>query len=317
LVREARDTKTAVSLITQNASDFTRSQHGRDILKNVPCTVFMWHDKVNDGVVDFFNLSSEEAVQLRKLRTGTDVDYSEAIVRAASVLEAKLRITASGQEADIIEHSQQPTPMSDKETQTTVSEYSGDNTESSENGSEPGQTQQETKGEEPEPSNTGAQDVDVTATSTVETATETQEEAPDEADDWLLNALDVDDYDKISSIDIWRAEDLHGTPLPPTIDGFNIGSTSADVVPAADASARAVYKSPLGDLYRVTYTTVPDDVSPDTILERLRIDLVYSGDDELWGVQIPRDGDTETAIALLQKVTDQTVTSSTLEEVSR
>jgi hypothetical protein len=100
LVREGRDRNISVEMITQNASDFTRSQEGRDILKNVNCYIFMQHQDVNTGVTDFFNLSPREAVSLRRLRTGTDLPFSEAIIRGP--VNTKLRIESTADEHDLL-----------------------------------------------------------------------------------------------------------------------------------------------------------------------------------------------------------------------
>lgn len=101
LVREGRDRNVSVEMITQNASDFTRSQEGRDILKNVNCYIFMRHQDVNTGVSDFFNLSRKEALELQRLRTGTDLPFSEAVIRGP--VNTKLRVESSQEEHEAIE----------------------------------------------------------------------------------------------------------------------------------------------------------------------------------------------------------------------
>lgn len=100
LVREGRDQEIAVTLVTQNASDFTQSLEGRNILRNVDCHVFMRHSDVDVEVEDFFNLSETESVRLRKLRTGTDVGFSEAIIRGP--VNTTIRIEATGEERELI-----------------------------------------------------------------------------------------------------------------------------------------------------------------------------------------------------------------------
>ena len=100
LVREGRDRNISVEMITQNASDFTRSQEGRDILKNVNCYIFMQHQDVDTGVSDFFNLSQREAVELRRLRTGTELPFSEGVIRGP--VNTKLRIEATEQEHEVV-----------------------------------------------------------------------------------------------------------------------------------------------------------------------------------------------------------------------
>lgn len=101
LVREGRDQDIAVTMVTQNASDFTQSQEGRNILRNVDCNILMRHQDVESDVEDFFNLSEVESVRLRKLRTGTDTGFSEAIIRGP--VNTTLRIEATETEIATIE----------------------------------------------------------------------------------------------------------------------------------------------------------------------------------------------------------------------
>jgi len=101
LIREGRAKNIGVDLITQNASDFTRSQEGRDILKNVDCLFFLKHQDVDSSTYEFFNLSRSESVTLRKLRTGTDLPFSEAVVRGP--VNTKLRIKSTPQEHSTIQ----------------------------------------------------------------------------------------------------------------------------------------------------------------------------------------------------------------------
>jgi len=102
-VLEGRDTNTAITLITQNASHFTHSREGREILDNMPGKVFMRHDRVPDSVVDYFDLSQREQQGLFELKTGTDAEYSEALLRVAGRLNTQVRIEATPQEHAIIQ----------------------------------------------------------------------------------------------------------------------------------------------------------------------------------------------------------------------
>lgn len=102
-VREARSSTTAVTLLSQNASDFTHSREGRAILDNIPGKVFMQHERVPHDVVDYFNLSQRERQELYKLKTGTDSDYSEALMKVTGRLNATVRVEATGQEHAVIE----------------------------------------------------------------------------------------------------------------------------------------------------------------------------------------------------------------------
>lgn len=101
-IREARDTSTAVTLVSQNASDFTHCREGRTILDNVPAKAFMRHERVPDDVVQYFNLSRREEQELYKLKDGTDADYSEAVLKVSDRVNAKIRIDAHSAEHAVI-----------------------------------------------------------------------------------------------------------------------------------------------------------------------------------------------------------------------
>jgi len=100
LIREGRDQSIAVTVVTQNAADFTVSREGRNMLKNIDLSVLMRHQDVSTDVEEFFNLSRTEAAELRKLRSGTDVDFSEAVVQG--VVNSRLRVRAGPGEAAAI-----------------------------------------------------------------------------------------------------------------------------------------------------------------------------------------------------------------------
>lgn len=102
-VREARDTNTAVTLVTQNAADFTDVAVGRKLLKNVQATIFHQHEQVEDSTRRLFGLSDFETQELHRLKTGTEAGYSEAVVRVGKRLQAKLKIQSSRDEAAVIE----------------------------------------------------------------------------------------------------------------------------------------------------------------------------------------------------------------------
>ena len=103
-VREARDTNTAVSLVTQNTEDFVRYPEGEAILKNVEAKAFQYHDAVEDSVASFFQLSPRERQEISKLKRGQD-GYSEAILKVSDTLDTKIRIEASPAEQEFIEAS--------------------------------------------------------------------------------------------------------------------------------------------------------------------------------------------------------------------
>lgn len=101
-VREARSTETAVTLLTQNASDLTHRREGRSILDNTPAKIFMNHERVPDDVISYFQLSQGEKQQILRLETGAN-GYSEAIVNVSDRLDTKIEIEATDEEHRIIE----------------------------------------------------------------------------------------------------------------------------------------------------------------------------------------------------------------------
>jgi hypothetical protein len=101
-VREARSTETAITLLTQNASDLTHQRQGRTILDNTPAKIFMQHERVPDDVVDYFRLSENEREEINDLETG-DKGYSEAIVNVSERLDTKIQIEATDEEHRVIE----------------------------------------------------------------------------------------------------------------------------------------------------------------------------------------------------------------------
>lgn len=106
-VLEGRDTNTAVTLVTQNASHFTHHRQGREILDNMPGKMFMRHDRVPDSVVDYFELSQREKQELFELKTGTDSSYSEALIHVSGQVKTRLEINATPQEHAVIQAGEQ------------------------------------------------------------------------------------------------------------------------------------------------------------------------------------------------------------------
>jgi len=102
-VLEGRDTNTAITLISQNASHFTYCREGREILDNMPGKVFMRHDRVPEDVVDYFDLSQREKQELYELKTGTDSPYSEALLKVSGRLDTRIRIDATDREHVVID----------------------------------------------------------------------------------------------------------------------------------------------------------------------------------------------------------------------
>jgi hypothetical protein len=106
-VLEARDTQTAITLISQNASHFTYCREGREILDNMPGKVFMRHDRVPDSVVDYFQLSNQEQRELYELKTGTESQYSEALLKISGKLDTRIQIESTPIEDKIIQGEQE------------------------------------------------------------------------------------------------------------------------------------------------------------------------------------------------------------------
>lgn len=112
LVREARSSNTAVTLITQTTSDFYRTEDGSDILKNIPCKVLFAHEKADDRPAQAFNLSNIAETSLYNLTKGDQdgTDHSKAILAVSNQLESKIKIEASQTEKAIIENGEIPEP---------------------------------------------------------------------------------------------------------------------------------------------------------------------------------------------------------------
>lgn len=102
-VREARDTNTALTLVSQNAHDFTDHREGRAILDNTEAKIFHYHERVPSDVVQYFKLSERQRLELDKLKRGSGHGYSEAIIKISGKLDTKIEIEAFGEEHAIIE----------------------------------------------------------------------------------------------------------------------------------------------------------------------------------------------------------------------
>jgi hypothetical protein len=102
LIRESRDRNVAATLVSQNADEFTRSNEGQNILRNTDCNLFFKQNSVDTKVSDFFQLSESTNVELRKLRTGTELRFSEAFITGP--VTTRLRIDSTDAEHQLIEH---------------------------------------------------------------------------------------------------------------------------------------------------------------------------------------------------------------------
>jgi dephospho-CoA kinase len=118
LIRETRDRNVATTLVTQNADELTRSNEGRNILKNTDCNLFFKQKGVSTTLTNFFQLSERQTSELRKLRTGNKLPFSEALIQGP--VNTRLNIDTQPQEHRIIEDTaensdsspQTPTPDS-------------------------------------------------------------------------------------------------------------------------------------------------------------------------------------------------------------
>ena len=102
-VLEARDTNTAITIVTQNASHFTQSREGRELLDNMPATQLFRHDRIPHSMQQYFRLSEHEVQTLYALQTGTDSLTSEAVLRVADRVETHITVRATAVEHRLIQ----------------------------------------------------------------------------------------------------------------------------------------------------------------------------------------------------------------------
>jgi hypothetical protein len=101
LVRESRMQNVAATLVTQNADEFVRSNEGKNILRNTDCNLFFKQRKLDNQVSNFFELSEPQRKDLRKLRTGTELGFSETLIHGP--MTARLKIESTEEEHRLIE----------------------------------------------------------------------------------------------------------------------------------------------------------------------------------------------------------------------
>ena len=65
--------------------------------------MFFRHQRVSPDIVDYFQLSEQEVIDLYDLKTGTESSYSEAILKISGRLDAKIRVKATPAEHQLIE----------------------------------------------------------------------------------------------------------------------------------------------------------------------------------------------------------------------
>jgi hypothetical protein len=104
-VLEGRDTETAITMLSQNASHFTHNRKGREILSNIPGKILMQHldEEISQSMIDYFNLSNMEVQSLNNLKTGTDSPYSEGLLKVANRIDTKISVESTPEEHRVIE----------------------------------------------------------------------------------------------------------------------------------------------------------------------------------------------------------------------
>lgn len=105
-IREARDTKTAVSVVSQSAADFTDHSEGRKLLDQCPGKVFFQHERVPESMTRYFDLSQQEVYDIQYLTPGDAdaTDHSEAVLKVSNRIDAKIRVEATPAEQSVIEN---------------------------------------------------------------------------------------------------------------------------------------------------------------------------------------------------------------------
>jgi hypothetical protein len=127
LVREARSSNTAVTLITQTIADFNRTPDGEDILKNTSCKILFAHEQTDSQPLQAFNLSQHTETQLYNLTKGDNdhSTYSEAILTVTNQHESQIKIEATETEKQIIENN---TSTTNNQNNTSTTNHPGTST---------------------------------------------------------------------------------------------------------------------------------------------------------------------------------------------
>jgi hypothetical protein len=99
VVREARDTNTAVALLSQSGHDFTKYPEGQVILDNVTATAIFYHKRMDLELAEFLRLSDAEVLQIQNMKPPEEDDEQrggnnirEAILKVSGTINARIKV---------------------------------------------------------------------------------------------------------------------------------------------------------------------------------------------------------------------------------
>jgi hypothetical protein len=72
------------------------------MLRNVDCSILMYHDKGTSNIEDFYRLSENEVSTLRSLSTADEVSYSQALIRVNKELNTTMKIEGTSSELELL-----------------------------------------------------------------------------------------------------------------------------------------------------------------------------------------------------------------------
>ena len=99
--RHFRHYHTGVTLISQTAEDFLRSETGRVVLANTSIITLVRHKNVSPEMREFFSLTPAEASFVKNARTGKDVGYSTALLVTGNA-HTPVRVVSSSFEHSVV-----------------------------------------------------------------------------------------------------------------------------------------------------------------------------------------------------------------------
>ena len=99
--RHFRHYHTGVTLISQTAEDFLRSDTGRVVLANTSIIALVRHKNVSPEMREFFSLTPAEASFVKNARTGKDVGYSTALLVTGNA-HTPVRVVSSSFEHSVV-----------------------------------------------------------------------------------------------------------------------------------------------------------------------------------------------------------------------
>lgn len=101
-VRKARDTFIVTTLVSRSVNDFTQHAEGKTLLDQMSGKLLFRHEYVSQGMIDHFQFSGQEEIDLYDLKIGTDTQYSGAAMEISRCLDAKIRVRATPTEYKLI-----------------------------------------------------------------------------------------------------------------------------------------------------------------------------------------------------------------------